>query len=179
MLTFSQFDNITVIPEVSALNAVGVYDGVQFNGFDASEPGVGGVALDGIVPHSKPIHIVSGIENQLLAPANLTVAYAKSPYKALTVSSFWFGCSANLIQGVVTPAVACTLTVSGFRAGSTTPVASQGFVFDPVVSNILTNQPVKFTLGPQLAGVQTLRFVQADAATSVMFLDDIKGYLYQ
>ena len=61
---------------------------------------------------------------------NLTVAYSGSTVKSFTLESFYYACEISG-QGAANAAAPCTFTVTGYKALSNTPVASQSFDFEP------------------------------------------------
>lgn len=57
--------------------------------------------------------------------------YTNSKTKSFALHSWYYGCVLAAKQGVVSTAKACNVTVTGYKAGSSTPVAKQDFVFTP------------------------------------------------
>ena len=87
------------------------------------------------------------------SPGTLSVAYAGSPVKALTLNSFYCACAMNLPEGAIGAAAECTVTVAGYKVGSSTPVATQRFTFTPAEPVDVMNP---MSLGNLSSGFQNL-----------------------
>ena len=58
------------------------------------------------------------------------MAYSGSTIKSFTISSFYYACDISG-QGAANAAPSCSFTLTGYKALSNTPVASQSFTFVP------------------------------------------------
>lgn len=107
----------------------------------------------------------------------MTISYSGSTIKSLALSSFYYGCNAALGQGVVDFATTCTITATGYRAGSNTAAANQEFSFTPAQPLDVMNAPSFGQFSSEFQGLETVAFVVAPATTATGVLDDIVGSL--
>ena len=136
-----QFDDLPTIPGEGLLSPVGIYKGINFENFDVASEGVLNESTAGLIAHSNPnvaIFLANSTTKYLL-----TTLYPGSKTKSFSLSSFYYGCDAVLDQGAVSVAVACTITVTGYRAGSSAPYTTQTFDFTPAEPVDLMN-PLTF-----------------------------------
>lgn len=121
------------------------------------------------MPHSNPnIALASGA-------SSLSVAYSDSKVKSFALDSLYYGCNTGLEQGEVETAVACTITVTAYRAGSTKPAATETFEFTPAQPIDLMNAP---TFGTFSSGFQGLEYanITFTPSTAVLLFDNLVGY---
>ena len=157
------------------MSPVGVYKGIYFENFDVASEGVLNESTAGLIAHSKPNVAISLASSSI--KYQLTTLYPGSKTKSLSLSSFYYGCSAATAQGAVSVAVPCTITVTGYRAGSSAPYTSQTFDFTPEQAVDLMNP---LTFGKFSTKFQNLVNVTfAGEATSFpdtgVSIDDIVG----
>ena len=128
--------------------------GLSYSKWNIDDLSILNESASGVIPHSDPNVVHS--ENDVSAPPSVTVKGTTT--KSFTPKSFWFGCPSELKQGVVDVAVACNITVKGYKTGSSSPVASQTFEFVPLEPVDVMN-PLQFgTFSTKFANIQTANF---------------------
>lgn len=163
---------MTVLPAEPILNTLTIYKNISFTGFTVSQPGVANASLNGVMPHSNPNHAAL-----LPQPSNLTVSYAGSRFKSLSLTSFYYGCNAALSQSIVSLAEACGVTVTGYKAGSKAAAATQSFKFAPASAVSLQSAPAFGTFSSKFQGLQSVGFTFTPANVEVLLIDDLMGSL--
>lgn len=167
-----QFDDLTVVLDESRLNPIGIYKNISFTNFDAAQPGAANETLSGIMPESKP--------NQALlsaSPANMTIAYAGSKIKSLALTSFYYGCAGEVPEGVADVAVACNVTAMGYKAGFSTPVIVETFIFTPAEPLDTMNPATLGIFSNKFQTLQIVEFVVEPSSGVTCLLDNIVGTL--
>ena len=100
----------------------------------------------------------------------MTISYPDSDIESFALASFYYGC---LITGKISLPVPCTITVTGYGAGSSEPVAVQTFTFSPAAGWVV---PLTFgVFGPAFQGLQHVTYVQSPAAGTEFVVDNIVG----
>jgi len=121
------FDNVTVASNVASFQPVGFQNNLNYtqwqiigpttSGF--SVPSVPGVNVHGLIKPSKPNS--AGVLERMSAVTggsvsiNPSATTFKSPsIRFFTLSSFYFGCGADLQEGYVVPTASCDIAVTGY-----------------------------------------------------------------
>ena len=165
---YLQFDTLTVIPEEGRLSPVGIYLNISFTSFDLSQPDI---AAAGLIPQSKP-NYAFGV-GSASSPSAMTISYKGSKVQSLGLSSLYYGCETDLLQAAASVPVACNITATGYKAGSSKAVAVQAFKFSPVAGLTAPMAFGKFTAAFQ--GLDTVTYVQSPATGTEFILDNIAG----
>ena len=107
--------------------------------------------------------------------SSLSIAYAGSTIKSFALDSYSYGCATGLVQGEVEAAVKCSITVTGYKAGSTTPAATQTFDFTPAQPVDLMN-PLSFgTFTNAFKGLEHVNFTFTPSNLVVVVIDNLVG----
>ncbi len=112
------------------------------------------------------------------SPGTLTVAYSGSIVTSLTVQSFYYACTLKLYQGVVRATTDCDVTVTGYKAGQSTPVATQVFTYTAAESINLLQAMDLATLSSEFQDLQSMQFAVSSPSTTELLLDDIAGTVF-
>lgn len=108
----------------------------------------------------------------------MTVLYQGSELSSFALSSLHYGCSTTLAGSAASLPVPCTITATGYSAGSLEsgtlePVAVQEFVFSPAAA---WRVPLAFgRFDGAFQGLERVTYVQSPAAGTEFFLDNIVG----
>lgn len=165
---YPQFDTLPAIPEEGRLSPVGIYLNISYMSFDVSQPAV---AAAGLIPQSKPNYIF-GV-GTATSPSAMTISYPGSKVKSFALSSLYYGCQTDLAQAAASVPVACNITATGFKAGSSKPVAVQVFAFSP--SPGLT-APLAFgTFEAAFQGLENVTYAQSPTTLTEFLLDNVMG----
>ena len=166
-----QFDNLQGSAS-ARIDPVGIYYGISYNNFGVSQPGVANESLSGVIPHSDP-NFAAGFVS---GASSLSIAYAGSNIKSFALDNFYYGCATALLQGEIEAAVNCSITVTGYKAGSTEPAATQTFGFTP-------DEPVDFmnalafgTFDSGFQGLEYANFTFRPSTLVVVLVDNVVGY---
>ena len=165
-----QFDTLTPIPEEGPLSPVGIYlnisyTAVNFLQFDTAD--------DGLIPQSTPNYAYGA--GSSTNPAAMSVLYRRSTVKSFGLTSFYYGCATIPPRGTASLPVRCSITATGYAAGSAEPVAVQEFDFAPA-----GGWEAPLALGQfesSFQGLEHVTYVQSPAAGTQFFLDNIVGSL--
>ena len=168
ILKHPQFDTLPAIPEEGRLSPVGVYLNISYTNFDVSQPAV---EVSGLTPQSKP-NFVFGV-GSASSPMGMTISYSGSKVKSFALSSFYYGCQTDLGQAAAEVPVACNVTATGYKAGSSKPVAVQTFPFTPAKGLIAPLAFGKFEAAFQ--GLENVTYAQSPATLTELILDTIVG----
>ena len=126
----------------------------------------------GVLPHSSPNLIYTAVEQQATnGTPYLTTLYSGSKLASFDLHSFWYRCVDDTVEGVVTVATECTITVAGFRNNQEVALAS--YSFTPTVANDALASMVEAVLPSKFVTLQNITFIQGDPNTQVIALDDI------
>ena len=147
---------------------MGTYQNISYPNFDLSNPVL---LVAGLRPQSKPIDIFGA--GSSASPAAMTTSYTGSEVKSIALESFYYGCQTDLGQGAANDPVACTMTVTGYRAGAV--VAFQEFPFTPAKGLQAPLAYGKFK--PAFTNLQTVTYAQSPATGTEFLLDTIVGYI--
>lgn len=123
------------------------------------------------MPHTNPndaIGFTSGA-------SSLSIAYAGSKVKSFALKSLYYGCNTALQQGEVETAIACNITVAGYKAGSTKPAATQTFQFKPAQPVDLQNAPTFGTCLSAFQGLEYANFTFTPSTLVVFIMDNLVG----
>ena len=105
----------------------------------------------------------------------MTIAFAGSEAKSFALTSLFYGCETNLAQSAASDPIACTITASGYKAGSSKAVAVQAFSFSPAKG---LTAPMAFgTFSKAFKGLESVTYVQSPATGTEFILDNIVGTL--
>jgi hypothetical protein len=97
----STFDDLTPVVGQAAVQDVGPYNGLDYNGINLVELGVFGTVVIGIVPESPPNAGAYGLTTNLLNGApNMTTKYVGSVTEVFDFDSFFFGCVKGTVESV-------------------------------------------------------------------------------
>ena len=103
----------------------------------------------------------------------MTSLYSGSKVKSFALTSFYYGCQTNLAQAAASDPVACTLTATGYKAGSSKAVAVQAFTFSPAAG---TTAPLAFgEFKAAFKGLDNVTYVQSPATGTEFLVDNIVG----
>ena len=157
------------MPEDAPLSPIGVYNGLDFSNIFVNQPNVPGViTLNGVAPKSDPNLALGGLSGRT---STISVP-ARGPAKTFSLSSFYYGCSVDAMQGVADPAQPCNITVTGFSSGKAK--VSQQFDFVPIEKITLMQAPV-FGAFKGFNGLDKATFVQTPGdPAAVMLIDDLE-----
>ena len=124
-----------------------------------------------VVPHSLPNVIVTGFEQQAVnGTPSLTILYSGSTIKSFDLHYFWFGCALNSVEGVVSTATQCTVTVAGFRDNQ--EVADASFTFSPPAGDLAV--PMTQAVMPgSFVQLQNVTIIQDNPTLEALNLDDV------
>jgi hypothetical protein len=95
------FDDLTPVVGEVAVQEVGPYDGLDYNGIDLVTLGVEGTIVTGIVPKSSPNAGAYGLTTGLLdGLPNITTKYEGTVTESFDFHNFWFGCVKGTVESV-------------------------------------------------------------------------------
>ena len=123
------------------------------------------------MPHPYPNFAVGTASGA----SSLSIAYAGSKIKSFALDSYYYGCGTGLVQGEVEAAVNCSITVTGYKAGSTTPAATQTFDFTPAQPVDLMNALAFGTFSHAFQGLQYANFTFTHSTLVVFIIDNLIG----
>ncbi|ETS83194.1 hypothetical protein PFICI_05070 [Pestalotiopsis fici W106-1] len=144
----SNYDNLNAPALVDSLKTVGVYNGLDYNGFSPAAPPA---FLGGVIPNTKKNVIVASLTSDIL---NLgtdslkifgTIA-AQKPVIGFDLTSFYFGCTLFTPASSATIPLSCTISVAGFYANGK-PAPTVKFSFSPT-AGILAPSAMKLAVLP-------------------------------
>lgn len=95
------------MPAVPAANVLTTYKGLSYAGFAVNQF----TTAIGLVPHTKPNGIVSGIE-QTATSGRAGVSITGTSTKFFDLKSLYYGCVLNSAEGALGAAQTCTFDVS-------------------------------------------------------------------
>ncbi len=96
------------------------------------------------------------------------------PYKTFSLKSFYFGCDADLDQGLVNQAVQCTITLAAFKKASNQEVAVASFTFTPP-ANLVTQVPmIQAVLPNGFENVYNVTIVTNNPSVIVFGVDNLE-----
>ena len=127
--------------------------GITYNNFivagflDGVEP------LSGVVPHSDP-NVALALQ---FAGVPTTFTLTAGPTtESFSLFSVYYGCDVATDEGFVTLAAACEITVTGFSADSSSPVATQVFPYIPLEPVDLPNAPAFGIFSPDFINLTSV-----------------------
>jgi hypothetical protein len=95
------FDDLTPAVGEVAVQELGPYDGLDYNGIDLVTLGVEGTIIAGIIPKSSPNAGAYGLTTGLLDGApNITTKYEGTVTDTFDFHNFWFGCVKGTVESV-------------------------------------------------------------------------------
>ena len=165
-----KFDNLQG-SAAAKTEPVGIHYGIFYSNFGVSQPGIDGESFTGVMPHTNPndaIGFTSGA-------SSLSIAYPSSKVKSFALKSLYYGCNTALQQGEVETAVGCSITVTGYKAGSTKPAATQTFQFTPAQPIDLQNAPTLGTFSSAFQGLEYANFTFTPSTLVVLVIDNVVG----
>ena len=148
---------------------MGTYLNISFPSFDISDPAI---AAAGVPPKSKPNYVFGA--GTASSPAEMTISYPGSKVKSFALKSTYYGCEDNLGQSAASLPKNCTITATGYKAGSSKAVALEVFTYT-VPEGVLTAPMAFGTFGPAFTGLQTVTFAPTPATGTDFLLDNIFG----
>lgn len=103
----------------------------------------------------------------------MTISYSGSKVKSFALASLYYGCQTDLGQAAASVPVACNITATGYKAGSSTPVAVQEFEFSPATE---LTAPLAFgEFEAAFQGLENVTYAQSPATLTEFILDNIVG----
>lgn len=123
------------------------------------------------MPHSDPNFAIGTASGA----SSLSIAYAGSEIKSFALDSWYYGCATGLLQGEVEAAVNCSITATGYKAGSTTPAVTQTFDFTPAQPVDLMNALAFGTFSHAFQGLQYANFTFTPSNLVVFAIDNLVG----
>lgn len=103
----------------------------------------------------------------------MTISYPGSKVKSFALASTYYGCETNLGQAAASVPVACNITATGYKAGSSKPAAVQVFEFLPAEG---TTAPLAFgKFAAAFQGLETVDYAQSPATLTEFILDNVAG----
>ena len=167
--TLSQYDDLFTLPGKGLLTPVGTYEGITYQDFIVAELPKSELlneSFSGVTPHSNP--------NVALAPNPPNSLTAGPTTKSFSLSSVWYGSDVPTDQGLVALAAPCNITATGFRAGSSSLVATQVLAFTPTHLVSLSNPPTFGTFLPQFKNLYSVT-LNVEPAGLVFLFDNLIG----
>ena len=169
----SQYDDLITIPGEAIVTPVGIYKGISYENFDVASANILNESASGIIPHSDPnVAIAITIAS---TPPTLTALYSGSKTKTFSLSSFYYGCTAETAQGAVSIAVPCNITVTGYKAGSSSPYAAQTFKFVPEEPVDVMNPLTLGTFSTKFQTLQNVTFAVEPSLLTGLLIDNLVG----
>lgn len=166
----SQYDDLFTVPGEGLITPVGVYQGISYENIDVASASILNESADGLIPHSDPN--VAILVTTSTTPPTLTAQYSDSKTKSFSLSSVYYGCAAQTLQGVVSAAVACNITVTGYTAGSST---TQTFRFVPDEPVDVMNPLAFGTFSAKFQNLQSATFSVSPPLGAGAFIDNLVG----
>ncbi len=160
------------LPANGDLTPVGVYKGISYSSnFIVASVSTLNESADGVIPHSNP-NVALGTSS----PTSLTAVYSGSKTKSFSLSSYYYGCVEADFNGVLSVAVACIITASGYKAGLSSPFTSQVFKFTSQETVDVMNPPTLGMFSSKFNNLQkvTLAF-QSPATPVALIVDNLVG----
>ena len=172
LLTHPQYDDEFTIPAKGTLTPVGTYMGLSYTGFDVADLSELGESAAGVIPHSIPNVALSG-----RTPRSVISQYTNTKTASFALNSWYYGCVLADQQGVVSTAKACNVTVTGYKAGSSTPVAQQLFVFTPQEEVDVMNPPTFGTFSSKFSSsnLVNVTFNVQPSTLTAFIIDNLIG----
>lgn len=141
---------------------------ISFENFDVSQPAV---SVAGLIPESNP-NVAFGV-GSASSPSTMTISYPGSEVKSLALSSLYYGCLTNLGQAAASVPVACNITATGYKAGSSTPVVVQQFPFSPAAG---LKAPMTFgKFAAAFQGLENVTYAQSPSTLTEFLVDNVAG----
>ena len=148
---------------------MGIYLNISFQSFDIGDPAI---SLAGVPPESKPNYAFGA--GSASSPSEMTISYLGSKVKSFALTSTYFGCETVSDQSVVSDPLNCTITATGYKAGSSKAVALEVFTY--TVPEVVLMTPMKFgTFGSAFTDLQTVTFTPSPATGTNFHLDNVVG----
>ena len=163
-----QFDTLTPIPDEGPLSPVGIYLNISYTAFNFIPFDT---ANDGLIPPSTPNYAYGA--GSATNPAAMSVSYQGSTVQSFGLTSLYYGCAIIPPPGEASLPVPCSITATGYAAGSAEPVAVQQFEFSPAGGWTAPLALGQFETTFQ--GLDNVTYVQSPGAGTQFFLDNIVG----
>ena len=125
----------------------------------------------GVSTHSPPNDIATLATSQAVNGTPSLSIPAGSKIKSFDLSSFWFGCALDTVEGLVGKATQCTIDVAGFRKGQEVAVAS--FTFTPPVTGVSVPQ-IQAVFPDRFVALENVTIIQDDPALNVLVADNFQ-----
>ena len=110
-------------------------------------------------------------EQALNGTLTFTVIYPGSRIISLDLTSFYFSCALQTLQGVVGFGAQCTISVAGFRNGQEVAVASFTYTLPAPVQ--MAAPMIEVRLPSSFVGFEIVTLIQGDPVTQVLVVDNI------
>ena len=169
LVNSSQYDDLFTLPDEGILTPVGTYEGITYQNFivaEFTEVELLNESFSGVTPHSGlNVALASNPPNSLTAGPTT---------KSFSLKSVWYGCDVFTGQAVVSLAASCNITATGFKAGSSSPVATQVLSFTPSHGVGLSSPPTFGTFSPQFKNLHSVNFT-LEPSGRVFLFDNLIG----
>lgn len=170
------FDDLTQTIPAVALQDVGPYDGLDYEGLDLITLGIDGAIVAGLIPFSAPrvaaYSIVSGLTS---GTPTITADYDGSAFKTFDFEQFYFGCVLASQETLASTPMACTVQVTGYDADGL-QIAGQTFDFEP--TGVLTSEMQKAVLSEEFKGLTTVEYATTTELAATL-IDSLSYVLHQ
>lgn len=169
----SKYDDLATIPAEGLLTPVGVYKGISYENFDVAPIAILNESASGVIPHSDPNGAVA--ITTASTPPTLTALYSGSKVKTFSLSSVYYGCNAETAQAAISIAVACNITVTGYKAGSSSPYTAQTLKFIPEEPVDVMNPLTLGTFSSKFQMLQNVTFAVEPSLLTAPVIDNLVG----
>ena len=153
---------------------MGVYKNLNFTNFNLNAP-VLNESAGGVLYHSGPNDAFGNLGELGAMVPIVSTAYTGSKVKSFSVNSFYYGCYLQAAQGEVAPAEACTITIAGYKAGASSPAATQAFAFTPEEAVDVQSPPTFGVFSSKFSGLQRITFAVSPTPRIGFIIDNLVG----
>lgn len=169
----SQNDDLATVPGEGLITPVGIYQGISYENFDVAALAILNESASDVIPHSDP-NVAIAITTAS-TPPTLTTLYSGSTTTSFSLSSLYYGCAAQSAQGVISIALACKITVTGYKAGSSSSSAAQTFDFSPEEPVDVMNPLTFGTFSAKFQDLQSATFAVEPSLLTGVYIDNLAG----
>lgn len=164
------FDDKSSLPAVSELNPVGIYNGLNYQGFDVLQAGL--LGINAVTAESGINVAANSIVGDILQGSPAFIAATVSTFD---LQSLYFGCVVNTLESAVSVPEECTIAFTAFKKGSSTPYETVNQQFNP--SNPLISGMTEVTFPSSWKGLERVEIsiVQAllTSTLSALLIDNV------
>lgn len=162
----ASYDDKVTLPANGQATPVGTYKGLTYSpNFLVAKLSILDISASGLIPHS--ISNTALFPDGALLPGPQSISTVGTKTKSFTLSSFYYGCVLGDFNSVISDAVACTITATGYKAGSSSPFASQVFTFTPEQKVDVMNPMTLGTFTSKFTGLTNVTLTIKSAVTPV------------